>query len=75
MHQGVDMMLYVKYRDMRYDFVNTQTLDRLLAQKSIRMFYRLSEKQWVDVDRDRIRGSGGGYRGPNRRRSDMAPIR
>ncbi len=65
------MMLYVQYQNNHYDFVNTQTLDRLLAEKEIRQFYRPSEKRWIDVDTDPIRGLGGHYSGPNRRHTNV----
>jgi hypothetical protein len=61
------MMLYVQYQNDGYDFVNTQTLDRLLTSKKVRQFYRPSEKKWIDVSNDPIRGIGGFYLGPNRR--------
>jgi hypothetical protein len=61
------MMLHVQYKDFNYDFVDTRTLDRLLEGKRILQFYRPSEKRWVDVYRDPIRGKGGNYSGPDRR--------
>ena len=67
------MMFHVQYQKGHYGYVNNQTLDRLLAAKGIRRFYRLSEKRWVDVDRDPIRGSGGNYSGPDRRNSGLTP--
>ena len=65
------MMLHVQYRNNHYDFVNTQTLDRLLAEKEIRKFLRPSEGKWVDVDAGPTRGLGGRYSGPNRRHSNI----
>jgi hypothetical protein len=67
------MMLYVQYLDNHYDYVNTRTLDRLIEEKRVRMFYRLSEARWVDVYHDPIRGSGGAYKGPDRRHPRMTP--
>ena len=61
------MMLYVQYLDSHYDYVNTRTLDRLIEERRVRMFYRLSESRWVDVHHDPIRGFGGDYSGPDRR--------
>ena len=70
------MILHVQYQDNRYDFVDAETLDRLLASNEIRGFYRPSEKRWVDVSRDPIRGSGGRYSGPDRRQSsNITPVR
>ena len=63
------MVIHVQYQNYNYDFVDTQTLDRLLARKEIRGFYRPSEERWVDVSCDPVRGSGGKYSGPDRRRS------
>ena len=72
----VEMILHVQYKDSKYDFVNTRTLDRLLAGKSLRRFYGPSEKRMVNVYRDPIRGMGGHYSGPDRRQSyDMTPKR
>ena len=71
------MMLYVQYQNDGYDFVNTQTLDRLLRGKKVRQFYRPSEKRWIDVSCDPIRRSGGRYSGPDRRQSndiDLPPV-
>ena len=65
------MVLRVQYQDNRYGEVDGPTLDRLLLGKTLRQFYRPSEKRWVDVYRDPIRGLGGDYSGPNRRYPDM----
>ena len=66
------MMLRVQYKDYRHDYVDTRTLDRLIERKELRWFYRPSEKSWVNVYRDSIRGLGGDYSGPNRRQPNMA---
>jgi hypothetical protein len=63
------MNLHVQYQDNSYDDVDGPTLDRLLLCKTLRQFYRPSEDRWVNVYRDRIRGSGGDYSGPDRRQS------
>jgi hypothetical protein len=62
-----EMILHVQYRNDRYDYVDTHTLDMLLADVNIRKFFRPSEKRWVNVYHDSIRGLGGHYSGPNRR--------
>jgi hypothetical protein len=67
------MILHVQYQDHRYDYVDTHTLDRLLEGKNLRQFYRPSERRWVDVHRDSLRGTGGGYGGLNRRQFQKAP--
>ncbi len=40
-----NMMVYVQYQNNQYDFVNTETIDRLLTGKKIRRFRRPSEKR------------------------------
>ena len=66
------MILHVQYKNFYYDYVDTAALDRLLAGKSIRQFFRPSEKRWVDVSLDPIRGNGGHYLGVNRRQFHKA---
>ncbi len=61
------MILHVQYKNSKHDYVNTRTLDRLLAGKRLQGFYRPSDKSWVNVYRDPIRGVGGNYSGPDRR--------
>jgi hypothetical protein len=61
------MMIRVQYDNYHYDYVNTQMLDRLLAGRSLKQFFRPSEETWVRVDCDPIRGIGGDYSGPDRR--------
>jgi hypothetical protein len=61
------MILHAQYKDLSYGDVDTFTLDRLLAGKILRRFYRPSEERWVNVDRDPVRGMGGDYSGPDRR--------
>jgi len=61
------MILHVQYKDLHYDFVNTRTLDKLIADEKLRLFFRPSEKRWVDVLSDPIRVIGGEYVGPERR--------
>ena len=69
----IEMMLPVQYHNQKYDFVNVQTLARLLMESKIRLFYRPFEKRWVDVYRDPIRGLGGAdYSGPDRRQRRWA---
>ncbi len=61
--------IYVQYRNHRYDVVEACWLDKLIADKKLRRFYRRSEERWVNVDSDPIRGPGGDYSGPERRQS------
>lgn len=64
--------VYVQYQNLNYDYVGPWFLDRLIAEKSLRRFYRLSEQRWVDVYHDPIRGIGGKYLGPDRRQRNKA---
>ncbi len=66
------MLLYVQYKDFKFDYVNTRTFDRLLVGKRLLQFYRPSKKGWVNVYRDPIRGIGGDYSGPDRRQDHKA---
>jgi hypothetical protein len=52
------MVLRVRYPNLTYDYVSSQMIDSLIAQKQIAMFYRPSERQWIDVERDTIRREG-----------------
>lgn len=62
------MVLRVKLEDERYDYVSSQAIEELIEQKQIVMFYRPSEKRWVDVSSDPIRRKTGVYYiGPERR--------
>ena len=61
------MVFLVQYKDFSYDRVDARTLDKLLVNKTIRLFYRPSEFKWVYVLRDPIRGIGGDYSGSERR--------
>lgn len=61
------MILHVQYKNSKHDYVNTRTLDRLLADGSLLQFYRPSKKRMVNVYRDPVRGMGGIYFGPDRR--------
>jgi hypothetical protein len=65
------MLLHVQYQDSSYGNVDGPTLDRLLLGKTLRSFYRPSEKRWVNVYRDPIRGLGGDYTGADRRKPPM----
>lgn len=61
------MILHVQYKDLRYDYVTARILDELLAHRQLRLFFRPSEKRWVNVLTDPVRGAGGEYAGPDRR--------
>jgi len=62
------MVLRVRLEDDRYDYVNGEAIEGLIEQKRIIMFYRPSEKKWVDISVDPIRRKRGiFYIGPERR--------
>lgn len=69
-------MLYIRvqYTNGWYDYVPGQVLDEQLARKNIKQFYRPSEERWVTIGIDRIRGVGGMYNGPERRRNHPANV-
>jgi hypothetical protein len=61
------MLLKIQYHDMKYDYVDSLTLDRLITSREIRQFFRPSENTWVRTDEGPLRGMGGSYSGPERR--------
>ncbi len=58
-------MIRVKFRNGRDDEVSPQELDSLITANKLKSFRRSSG--WVEIGRDRIRGLGGRYNGPERR--------
>ncbi len=61
------MLLHVQYDNDSDGYVDSYTLDNLLLGKTLKQFYRPSEKRWINVYRDPIRGLGGNYSGQDRR--------
>jgi uncharacterized protein with von Willebrand factor type A (vWA) domain len=63
------MLIRVMYTDYNYDYVDTGTLNRLIAFKRIKKFVRPSEEAWIDIDCGPIRGANqaGAYIGSERR--------
>lgn len=60
------MLVMVRYVDEEYGIVEDYCLDYLIATGKVVEFARTNE--WVSIDHDPIRGSGGEvYRGPERR--------
>jgi len=68
------LFLHVQYRDYRHDFVEASHLEKLIEFRQIKQFYRPSEGRWVDIAVDRVRGTGGYYIGPERRRNCLADV-
>jgi hypothetical protein len=71
------MLLRVQYPDSRYDYVDAAALDKFIASRGIKKFFRPSENVWVDVEREPIRGKedihmGAIYIGPERRKNLLA---
>jgi hypothetical protein len=56
------MTLHVKYLDGKYDYVDSRTLDMLIDADKVKLFYRPSEKRWINVDTDPVRGKIRFYR-------------
>jgi hypothetical protein len=68
-------LIRVVYRaaEFGFDYVTSDLLDSLITQDEITHFYRPSERRWVNIKLDPVRGSGGGYQGPERRGKDNSP--
>ncbi len=49
------------------DYVADRHLELLIGENEITHFYRPSDKTWVNIKTDPIRGRGGFYLGPDRR--------
>ncbi len=62
------MLIRVVYPNNKYDMVKDYVLNELIASGKIKSFYRSSG--WAVVGRDRIRGEGGLYGGPERRKEN-----
>ncbi len=64
------MIIHIQYRDKKYDYVDSRFLESLIQEKTIRQFFRPSEKKWVHIDLDPVRGRGGKpYGGLERRQA------
>ena len=68
-------LIRVVYRanEFGFDYVTSDLLDSLITQDETTHFYRPSESRWIDIKIDPVRGSGGGYQGPERRGKDNSP--
>ncbi|NWF56769.1 MAG: hypothetical protein HXY45_18450 [Syntrophaceae bacterium] len=66
-------LIRVAYKAKEYDFdyVPSDLLDTLIAGDNITHFYRPSEERWVNIRLDPVRGCGGRYQGPERRKKDL----
>jgi hypothetical protein len=62
------MILYVRYPNMKVDYVNALFINRLIRDKAITMFFRPSEQRWVDIEHGPVRRDGPSrYSGAERR--------
>ena len=59
----------VKYQNGTHAFVDDYLLDALIQSRQIQQFYRPSEKRWITVGVDSIRGKKMEYPGAERRRT------
>jgi hypothetical protein len=62
------MLIKVIYQNDKHDMVKPMMLDTLLFANKIKKFLR--SEGWITVGVDTIRGTGGYYEGPERRRND-----
>jgi len=60
-------VIYKKERD-GFDYVSSERLDTLIMGEEISHFYRPAERRWINIKLDPLRGKGGFYQGPDRRR-------
>jgi hypothetical protein len=62
------MILYVRYPNMKVDYVNALMVGHLIKDKAITAFFRPSELQWVDIEHGPVRkDKPGRYTGVERR--------
>ncbi|MCK5426580.1 MAG: hypothetical protein KAJ34_02710 [Thermodesulfovibrionia bacterium] len=59
------MLIKIMYDNNEHDMVKPFLLDKLIISGKIKKFAR--SKQWAIVGKDKVRGEGGGYEGPERR--------
>jgi hypothetical protein len=67
------MNVRVVYHDNSYDTISAFILQLGIECHKIKMFYRESEKRWINVGTDPVRRSHSGYsyEGPERRMKDL----
>jgi hypothetical protein len=56
----------VIYSDTKYGEIKSFQLDKLISLGMVKKFYRSGN--WINVREDKIRGHGGIYTGPERRK-------
>jgi hypothetical protein len=69
------MVLHVRYGNEKYDYVDSRAIHGLIRLRRVRMFYRPSEKRWIDVDLDPVRkASNIDYDGMERRDGSLSGV-
>ncbi|MGD0884677.1 MAG: GSU3473 family protein [Thermodesulfovibrionales bacterium] len=61
------MLIRVMYSTGKYDMVKDSLLDELIASGGVQRFLR--SDGWATKGREPVRGRGGAYTGPERRKS------
>lgn len=64
------MLIRILYKNKKHDMVKDIMLDKLVISGKITKFYR--SDGWVNIGHDPIRGLGGSYNGPERRRTSRS---
>lgn len=67
------MLVRVMYQNAKFDMVKTFVLDELISSGKLKKFHRSQE--WVTVGVDPVRGMGGSYKGPERRKHFIYSIK
>jgi hypothetical protein len=62
------MHIRIVYYNGEYDYVTAPNLGRLLRSGRVKAFFRPLVRRWVYIGYDSVRGVGGAYAGPERRR-------
>ncbi|RII24957.1 MAG: hypothetical protein CXR31_15625 [Geobacter sp.] len=60
------MRILVKFTDLRSSVVRADELQELIQSGKV-LAFRRSDDEWVKIGVDPIRGTGGRYKGPERR--------
>jgi hypothetical protein len=66
------MLIRVMYKNHKFDMVSHNLLDHLINDGKIRKFQR--SDGWAVIGKNRIRGTGGLYEGPDRRQTTPAHV-
>ena len=65
--KGGIMLVRIMYQNGKYDMVKPIIINELISSSKLEKFFRSGG--WVTVGIDPIRGIGGSYEGPERRRA------